>query len=291
MKKQIPLLLIMILCLCLSGCSHDHAAEEFWAVSAGSHWHFCQWCSTHLDEASHSFDENGSCTVCSISIVQENGITTAQSTDDQGNTTLSVTFSPDGDIETDDRYFYEYDDQGRILSNTHYADRKLADKTTYRLREDGSDTLYMAEHTVYNSDVSTTIWAYDEQDLLQTITTLDANGKVHTVERFEYEFDDQGNRTKVTVYTNDLLTRIMDDVNHVLHNYNEYGDEQLTRTYVYADSGELIKEVVHYYGRLDHESYYKLHEGDHYVYKTIVYNENGEVDKETYYDVNGREIK
>jgi hypothetical protein len=114
---------------------------------------------------------------------------------------------------------------------------------------------------------------------------------VHTVERYEYEFDDQGNRTKVTVYTNDVLTRVMDDVNHIMSNYDENGEIQLMRTYIYDDNGELIKEIVHYYGRLDHESYYKFENGSHYVYKTIIYNENGEIDEETHYDKNGKEIK
>lgn len=292
MKKIICTLFVLCACLSLTGCAHEHTAESMWSIGIENHWHACEKCGEQLDAAPHSFDENGACTVCTAAIYDENGTKEAKAYDDHGSLSLHITYDSDGNAQTDERYVYEYHDDGNVKNQKYYQNRRLVSEATYlHCTDPENGVLYQAESIEYG-DFSTVKNEYGEDQRLLMSTTYDVNGKVFSVERYEYEFDDSGNLTRTSLYTDDDLVRVYDHVEGKLFEYDANGEVKLERSYVYDENGDLVKEVIHVYGRLDHESYYTLNDSnDYYVYKTIIYNENGEIDKEVHYDANGKEIK
>ena len=294
MKKIICLLLALCLCLALAGCSHDHTAEALWSVGIDGHWHACEKCDEPLDYAPHSFDENGNCTVCTAGIFETaDGSKEAKAYDDHGSLVLHVTYGIGGEIATDTRRTFEYFSDGSVKNLKTYTDRVLAEENVFLpCKDPANGATYLAESIYYYTNVCTVKSEFNEAGYIQQTTTYDANGEVHTVDRYEYEFDAAGNRTKTSIYTNDALSRVMDHVNHKMYDYDMNGEISLTRAYEYDDNGNPLTEAVYIYDKLDTVSYYKLAgDGTCYVYKTLHYNRDGEVEKEVYYDANGKEIK
>jgi hypothetical protein len=294
MKKVTLTLLILCICLALAGCSHEHSYESMWSIGIENHWHSCEKCDEMIDFAPHIFGEDGTCTVCTAGIYDaENGLKEARAYDDHDTLVLLIKYDSEGNQQSDERYAYEYYDDGNVKNKKIYRDRVLVEEENYQYCTDPENGVtYLAETFTYYIDVATVKNEYNEYNHLLKTLTIDSNGEVYSVDRYEYEFDADGNRTRLSIYRNDGLIRVVDDVAHIMYDYDANGYIQLQRTYVYADDGSLIKEIIHTYGELDHESHYDVTEdGVLYVYKTVYFNEDGTVEEERYYDSNGKEIK
>jgi antitoxin component YwqK of YwqJK toxin-antitoxin module len=265
-----------------------------WSIGPEQHWHSCEKCDEQMESAAHSLDDQGLCTVCGAGFyTAEDGTKEARAYDSQGALILHVKYDADGKIISDDRYAYEYDQDGTVLNKKYYRNRVLAHVDLYQPCTDPANgETYLSESIDYYEDVSTIKCIYSEDGRLLTATTYNANNEVYSVERYDYEFDAEGNRTKVTIYVNDELRRVFDDVNDITYDYDGNGEIKLQRSYVYHADGTLEKEVIHIYGKMDHETHYAINDaGDLYVYKTVYFDDTGAVEKEVHYDTNGKEIK
>lgn len=294
MKKIILAVLALCACLTLTGCAHEHTPESMWSVDLDGHWHACQKCDEQMDFAPHAFDEDGTCTVCTAGFYDtQEGTKEAKAFDDHGALVLHIQYDADGNVLSDDRYAYEYDSSGVVKNQKYYIDRVLAHEDVYLPRTDSqTGETYKAESIDYYTGIYTVKSEFSEEGLLMLTTTYDANGKIFSIDRYEYEFDADGNRTKLSIYTNDTLNRVYDDVTNKLYDYDANGLIRTERAYVYDADGKLVKEMVYVYGKLDLENYYTVSDdGVRYVYKMVFYDEDGNVEKESQFDENGKEIK
>jgi hypothetical protein len=291
MKKIVCTLLLLCICLSLTGCVHEHTAHPLWSIEIENHRHTCQRCGKELDSAPHSFGDDGVCTVCGAVFSETDSGKEVKLYDDHGALVMHITYDNKGKMLSDDRYTYEYHEDGNVKTEKYYKDRKILWEYEFRHCENPANgATYKAASTEY-TDFSSTYSEYTEDQRILSATTYDVNGEVFAVERYEYEFDAEGTLIRTSLYTDDQLVRIYDHAGGKLFEYDPNGKVKLERSYVYDEDGNIVKEVVKVYDRLDHESYYTTGDDGYYVFKTIIYNENGEVDKEVHYDANGKEIK
>lgn len=293
MKKLILTMLALCVCLTLTGCTHEHILESMWSISPDGHWHACEKCDDQTDFAAHSFDANGNCTVCTAAFYDtQEGTKEAKTFDDHDSLVLHIQYDTKGKILSDERYAYEYDSNGKVKNQKYYKDRVLAHEDVYLPCTDPQNgETYKSKSIDYYTDVYTIINEYSEKGYLLLTTTFDANGKLYSTVRYDYEFDADGNRTKLSIYTDDVLCRVFDDVNHKLYDYDANGLVKTERTYVYDADGQLVKEIVYLYDRIDLENYYTTTEdGTQYVYKMVFYDEEGNIKQESLYDENGKII-
>lgn len=291
MKKIICTLLVLCACLALTGCAHDHTAHPLWSIEIENHRHTCERCGKELDSEPHSFGKDGACTVCGAVFYDTDSGKEVKLYDDHNALVMHITFDSEGNILTDERFSYEYYDDGNVKTQKYYKNRKPIFQYEYRFCTDPENgETYTAVFTEY-TDFSTTVSEYSEDQRILTVSTYDVNDKLFSVERYEYEYSSDGTLVKTNIYIDDELARVYDHVNTKLLEYDANGNVEIERSYVYDEAGNLIKEVINVYDRLDHESYYTTGDDGFYVYKTVVYDENGEVEKEVFYDSDGKEIK
>ena len=159
-----------------------------------------------IDFAPHIFGEDGTCTVCSAGIYDaENGLKEARAYDDHDTLVLLIKYDSEGNEQSDERYAYEYYDDGNVKNKKIYRDRVLVEEENYQYCTDPENGVtYLAETFTYYIDVATVKNEYNEYNHLLKTLTIDSNGEVYSVDRYEYEFDADGNCIHETISTNGI---------------------------------------------------------------------------------------
>lgn len=252
MKKIISFILIMCICLSaaaiLSGCSHEHTFDA-WSASPESHWHVCTECGEKSDEGKHSTNEENMCTVCGAGVyLNDDGSASIYTYDEQGSMLEQTEYGADGEMYYRRRFVNEYYEDGNPKSVTEYEydilnesdDEILVGETKFLPCENPENgEVYMSESTAYDEDGSKVCMTYDEQFNVLSVTTYDSEGNVVLSERYEYEYDSEGNYTKETIYKNDVIS------GEVIYSRDEDGTVYESARIYYKENGEIESET-HY---------------------------------------------
>jgi hypothetical protein len=299
MTKRFATLLLICLCLALTGCFHEHTPESMLSIGIEEHWYACDTCGKKMDVQAHSFDETGACTVCSAGFGEDDfGSKYAYAYDHQGNQILHIQYDYDGSVIDDSRYVIEYFEDGTTKSHLSYHNRILSIETHYRYCENPGDSdTYLTFVIYYNTDGSKKESLFNEYQVLKT-TTYDSDGHVVKVERYEYELDANGKRLRDAVYTNDVLTSetlyfindAIDGLPQKQIRYDENGKVIREGTFEYDEFFDLVRETYHIHGILNTVNHYsKSPDGAFYISKEEHYDDNGNIETVVYYslDVSG----
>lgn len=211
---------------------HTHTATGPWDRNAKEHWQVCED-GEKLNVEEHTFDEELICTVCKSMV----------------------------DIFEDGSAFINtYDEQDNLIRYTYYGeDGKIAAETFTEYAEDSEGNYYETKETQYdytNSVVYISEFNEYEDQISRTITDLEGN--IRQKDRFEREYNSDGEALWEKTYSNDVLVR------------------EITGYKTYTDGDYSIRfpeSVIDYY-----EDGSKL---------VTEYNDQGEVDKETTYKADG----
>ena len=161
--------------------------------------------------------------------------------------------------------------------------------------------VYQAESTTYYEDGSSTYMECAENGEIIRSVEYDAEGNESSVSRYEYERDEQGYRTYMALYVDEVLsyeeyymsTPECSEIVTKQVSYDENGEPWSTSEYKYEfdDEGNLLYQAAYMDEVLDWETFYEAdEEGFMYLAKETDYDENGELVSEINYDAYGNEI-
>lgn len=129
-----------------------------------------------------------------------------------GDSVTDLFYAEDGSVEFGTRSEYEYDEDGNKLW------RKVYDAVTDRLMQESIYAIEMVDEwpenyektfTCYEEDGSKTVYESDVHGNELSETIYNADGKIETVYRSEYEFDENGNVLLHNRYENDRLCLVV----------------------------------------------------------------------------------
>lgn len=301
----------------LAGCgtqdAHSHTPGETWDWNGTEHWKTCE-CGEKVDAAAHAAGEDMICADCGVELWDlGDGSVDAYSYDEYGNSLRSVSFDAEGNILSEYRCEYEYDDAGNILQSKSYIDGVLESEDFYTMGSEGC--MIHTKCVMYMEDGSTTINEYDEYGNVILLQSFDTDGNVTLDSRAEYAQDDDGEFYKVK------QTEVYDNGEKIVAAYNSCGD--IVHRERYNADGTLEGEDVWEYGydengnwqwrkeyvdgKLFHEivSYAEFSDGSYtmrYPDKVIQYyedgsysvmhlDENSEIIEQHDYDADGNKIE
>ena len=90
-----------------------------------------------------------------------------------------IFYDVEGNLVTEERYEFEYDDEGDLRTKRTYVDGVLTQELLYTTVIDGDGRMsYPGTEINYHSDGSKTVTEYDENDEIISETTYDAAGNV-----------------------------------------------------------------------------------------------------------------
>lgn len=211
---------------------HVHTATGVWERDAKEHWQVCED-GEKLNVAEHTFDEESICTVCKSMVDRtDEGEAYVNTYDEQGNLIRYTYYGADGSAVTEIVSEYATDAEG------NYYEKK---STEY---DYASSAIYISEYNEY------------EDQTARTVTDLDGN--VQQKDRFDREYNADGDPVWEKSYTNDVLVQ-------EIPSYKTYTDGEYSMRFpasvidYYEDGSKLVTE----------------------------YNDQGEVDKETSYKADG----
>lgn len=311
---------LLALAMVLAGCgntgadagsdSHTHTAGE-WAADLENHWQVCSDCGEALDAAAHTMDEFDYCEVCGKSVCDYgDGTYSLLSYDEQGSLCEDACYDADGSLIYRYTYVYEYYEDGNVKGEKHYAydpmwysgEETLVLEAAYLYCENTEfGEVYQSEATIYFEDGSKIYTEYAENwDVLRTIE-YDAEGNEISSSRYAYQQDDQGERSYMAIYVDEVLSfeefymavPYSSSVVTKQVYYNEDGSVWTTTEYEYEfdDMGNPVHQVAYTDGVIDWENVYESDgEGCTYLAKEIDYDENGDQVSEIRYDAYGNEI-
>lgn len=211
---------------------HVHTAVGGWDRDAKQHWQVCED-GEKMNVGEHTLDEESICTVCG-SMVEDygDGQFIVNNHDEHGDTIRYTYYDADGSVVEEEFTEYGLDAEGNCYEK----------KTTQYNYSD--EVVYISEYNEYGDQTSRTV--------------TDLEGNVEQVDRFEREYNDEGEAIWEKTYTNDVLV-------WEITGYKVYEGEDYTMRYPEA--------VITYY-----------EDGTKMV---ITYGDNGEVAKETTYNADG----
>ena len=241
MKKR-TVISITIICIILlfAGCgkTHEHALTE-WTGNATEHWYICE-CGEKLDTAAHTFDEFNMCSVCKIS-VNDTGDGTYEllKYDEQGAMSSLTGYDAEGKVLYEQRSDTEYYEDGNPKTVKEYLDGVLISESSYLPCENPeTGEVYMNESVGYDTDTKN-VSVYDEQSNILSYTVYDGEGKVVTADIYTYEYDDNGNITKLVVTTDGVVSR------ESFYALDADGNSYMNREVFYNESGEIDQEYTY----------------------------------------------
>lgn len=169
-------------------------------------------------------------------------------------------YDPDGNLMSEDKWEYGHDEDGNETWQKHYLDGRLADEIVgYEVAELEDYTIRYPQSMIeYREDGTKFVSDYDTRGELAAETLYNADGSIASMMIYAYEYDADGNRTKMKTYDFDVLV-----------SETEYMIE--------ADTGfSYMYQITEY-----------LNDGTKTVHE---YDSNENLVKTTRYDVNGKEI-
>ena len=96
---------------------------------------------------------------------------------EQGDQIAWICYDPDGNLMTEERYEYEYDDEGNTLAKKIYVSGALSQELLYTTVTDADGWMsYPGTVIDYFDDGSKTVTEYNENDEIISIMTYDAAG-------------------------------------------------------------------------------------------------------------------
>ena len=211
---------------------HTHTATGGWERNAKEHWQVCED-GEKLNAAEHTFNEESICTVCKSMVdMTDDGEAYVNTYDEQNNLIRYTYYGSDGSVISEILTEYATDAEG------NYYEKKL---TEY---DYANSAIYISEYNEY------------EDQTARTVTDLD--GKVQQKDRFDREYNDDGEVVWEKTYTNDVLVQ-------EIPGYKTYTDGDY--------SMRFPESVIDY-----------CEDGSKLVTE---YNDRGEVGKETSYKADG----
>ena len=313
MKKKISLILSgLMLTAALAGCGngHTHTAGEAWQWNGTDHWHLCE-CGAEVNPAAHNVGDDMRCADCGVEVWDlGEGYIDITAYDEFGAATHMVSYEPDGNISSEYRWERTYDADGNVLTENFYVGDFLQDENTYAVSADWGN--YMVSCLNHQEDGYAYLNEYDEFGNLLHVVAYDPDGNVFAEsnheyvlnddgeyyeakvvevvegEKYEYEYNAQGDITSWTSYQADGTVALAFTYEY---GYNEEGDPTWEKKY---SDGKLVYEIVNYAVVYDDEGYCRYPEME------VEYNEDGsklvrefgentEVAVETLYNADGSE--
>lgn len=248
MKKTALILVGILLCTALTACAtpgdentdmntpdtteHTHIAIGGWERNAKEHWQLCED-GEKLNVGAHTLNDEDICTVCGSSVLSY----------DDGKASVS-----------------DYDEHGDQIRHTYYAaDGTKISETFTEYATDADGNCYEVKSTEYQYIYGKVyIGEYNEYGDQTARTISDLDGNVEHTDRFEREYNDEGEPIWLKVYANDVLVQEVTGF----------------KTYVDEDSYMRFPEAVIDYWE----------DGTRIV---TAYRDDGEVATETYYKADG----
>lgn len=293
MKKLIQMLTIaLMLCLLLTACGHKHDFAS-WNSDPETHWQVCE-CGEITEKQPHTADSWGYCQVCGLSVSNyEDGTYSVITYDQQGAISSQIDYDADGSVLSEMTCETEYYDNGHPKHQKRYYDGVLEGECFYQPNSQGG--MYISKEIVYYGACKY-IRTYDENWNLLTYTTCDLDDKVLTEDRYEYQFDSQGNAIQTTCYTDDELSNVSEDMvgpDGEMYNVSNVCYENgkvlytITNQYQFDDAGHMTVKQEYTDGVLSYEMRYQKGQQDYYLSYEASYDESGNLLRAYHYDANG----
>ena len=314
MKKYIGIMLVFIISLALfCGCakgSTNLASEPKWERNTEEHWKIDEN-GNKTELGKHELGNNNICAVCGSFIIStEDGYSSINNYDENGNMTSCTVVDPDGTVY---EYIYEYPENSESFFCKTYKNGELFMEDEYPVDSNGNQI--SISYVMYSEDGSKIEAECNEYGETAKAYEYSPEGELLSEIIYEYSYSDDGTRyCSFDSCTNYQEIRIFE------HHYNEFGDE-ISYTQYRLDNRNIISEEEYEYeydeeGRkiykktLEHKSmreefFYENCENEEgpysycskYIYHNQTgyytvyeYNELGETISETNYDTFGNKI-
>lgn len=296
----------------LSACSpaekHTHTADQ-WDRDINSHWQACA-CGEKMGEAAaHTLGEYNMCTECGTVVDKFAGKICLYNYNELEDMLRSTEYNTEGELISDDRYTYQYDENNNYVHIEAFYDGRLADVYDYGMTADGKN--YMAKLTSHYPDGTARINEYDAEENTIATIELDSDGKTVAEAYFEYALGSDGKS---------YMSKVTDSADgfKYITEYNEYGDiirwneyegkdllNDHSYEYTYDADGQMLSEKITENGMLVQECHYvitKTENGFESYAETIIdyfedgtkivakYDENHKFVEEITYDKDGNVI-
>lgn len=312
-KKYFTILLAsFVATVSLTACAEKHEKLGEWEVDVNEHWKGCSLCDEKFDEAEHTFNEEGACTVCGSEVYDFGDFKMLYLYTEKGDFLKSAEYDLDGNVITETDYKYEYGFNGNITRVQIYTDDVLIEEDLYK-SVDGEDVLH--ECIYYNEDGTKFTNEYDDFGNIVKVLSYTADGEIDVDSTSEYSLDEYGEwyeSKNVSIYSSGIKTeseydRFGENITNIVYNAEGEIESSLAWDTEYNEDGDIISQKQYSDGVLISESVYKkleLEDGEGYVNfpetvteygedggRTVtVYDENDEVVSLTVYDADGNVI-
>ena len=215
--------------------AHQHVQTDMEA-DGQKHWYVCQ-CGEEIS-APHKLDDNSFCQGCNSEVFQyEEGGSGVYTYDEYG-TMISVSeYDEGGVLIYQQTASCEYYEDGNMHFMQEYVNGVLNNESTYMPCSDPAEGVYLETTVYYYEDGSTETVTYDEGFNILSVEGTDASGEVFYTERYEYEFDDQGNCVKQTGYIDEILSQVY------TYTYDAEGNETGSSQVYYDEDGQITEEL------------------------------------------------
>lgn len=290
----------------LTACAEKHEKLSEWEVDANEHWKGCSVCDEKFDEAEHTFNEEGICTVCGSEVYDFGDFKMLYLYTEKGDLLKTAEYDVDGNVITETDYKYEYDFNGDVSRVLIYTDDVLTEEELYK-----NDAVY--ENTSYMEDGTKFTNRYDDFGNVIKVISYTADGNIDMDSTSEYSLDEYGEwyeSKNVSIYADGKKTeseydRFGGNITNVIYNAEGEIESSMAWDTEYNEDGSIIAQKYYVDGVLKSESVYKkLVSDDGYVNfpetvteygedggKTVtVYDENEEIISLTVYDADGNVV-
>ena len=155
------------------------------------------------------------------------------------NETYEGRFGADGTAEWEFRYENEYDADGNLVRTADYLNGSLYRIAEFVFGEDenGFSWSMRGKITQYSEDGSVTVSEYDPDGAWATETEYDAAGNAIYDQRYEYDYDDNGNLVGARFFVDG---RLSEESSYTVNAEGVTETEQVTMHF--EDGGKLVSE-------------------------------------------------